>query len=109
MPASFGLYQCTVLEHIQHVSQGSQMTVTFTSSLADYFSRISADSTQTVTCTAPQSLRSWANHINGAKAIALTRGAKQIETETGRHIFALLRNQIVSTAMAWINEQDSIT
>lgn len=51
---------------------------------------------QTVTCSNPESMRSWANHVNGATAIARLRGTDQLRTVTGRKIFISLRGQIVS-------------
>ena len=54
-----------------------------------------ANQSQQVTCTAPQSLKSWANHVKGATAIAKVRGPNQVQTDIGRHILAHLRNQIV--------------
>ncbi|KAK0507284.1 hypothetical protein JMJ35_010322 [Cladonia borealis] len=48
-----------------------------------------------VTCTSPQSLRSWTNHIHGAKAIARIRGREQLQSPLGRQIFSYLRNQLV--------------
>ena len=41
-------------------------------------------------------MRSWANHINGASAIARLRGTDQLRTKIGRTIFAIVRLQIVS-------------
>ena len=41
-------------------------------------------------------MRSWANHVNGATAIARIRGMDQLGTKLGRKIFATLRVQIVS-------------
>lgn len=51
---------------------------------------------QTVTCSDPESMRSWANHVKGATAIARLRGTDQLRTVTGRKIFISLRGQIVS-------------
>lgn len=41
-------------------------------------------------------MRSWANHINGASAIARIRGTDLLRTYEGREVFATLRVQIVS-------------
>lgn len=49
-----------------------------------------------ITCTSPQSLKSWANHIHGAEAIARIRGREQLQSPMGRQIFCYLRNQLVS-------------
>ena len=54
-----------------------------------------------VTCTSPQSLKSWANHIHGAEAIARIRGREQLQSPMGRQIFSYLRNQLVS--ICWVN------
>ena len=51
---------------------------------------------QTVTCSDPESMRSWVNHVQGATAIARLRGTDQLRTATGRMIFVSLRTQIVS-------------
>ncbi len=61
--------------------------------------------TQTVTCSNPESMRSWANHVNGASAIARIRGTDQLRTEIGRKIFATLRVQIVSL---WSKDEQNI-
>jgi len=47
-----------------------------------------------VTCAAPQSLKAWTSHINGATAIAKVRGRNQLQTQIGRHIFTHLRTQV---------------
>ena len=60
---------------------------------------------QTVTCSNPESMRSWANHVSGASAIARLRGTDQLRTEIGRKIFATLRVQIVSH---WSKNEQSI-
>ena len=51
---------------------------------------------QTVTCSSPESMRSWTNHVNGATAIARLRGTDQLRTKIGRTIFAIVRLQVVS-------------
>ena len=48
-----------------------------------------------VTCAAPSSLKAWANHINGATAIAKVRGQNQLQTPIGRQIFTHLRTQVM--------------
>lgn len=48
-----------------------------------------------VTCAAPQSLKAWTNHINGATAIAKVRGQDQLQTPIGRQIFTHLRTQVL--------------
>ena len=40
-------------------------------------------------------MKSWANHIRGATAIAQIRGREQLQTDIGRAMFAHLRTQIV--------------
>lgn len=51
---------------------------------------------QNVTCSNPESMRSWVNHVNGATAIARLRGTDQLRTKVGRKIFENLLLQIVS-------------
>lgn len=51
---------------------------------------------QIITCSNPESMRSWTNHINGASALARLRGTDQLRTQIGRDIFGSLRIQIVS-------------
>lgn len=48
-----------------------------------------------VTCTTPQSLKAWTNHVNGATAIAKVRGRDQLQTQIGRSLFSRLRTQIL--------------
>ncbi|CAD6572298.1 MAG: hypothetical protein ASARMPRED_005228 [Alectoria sarmentosa] len=50
---------------------------------------------ETITCSNPESMRSWANHVSGATAIARLRGVDQLRTKIGRNIFASLRVQIL--------------
>ncbi|MCJ1279212.1 hypothetical protein MMC21_007036 [Puttea exsequens] len=50
---------------------------------------------ETVTCSSPQSLKSWATHVNGATAIAKARGQSQLQSTFGRQIFTHLRNQVL--------------
>ncbi|KAL2042764.1 hypothetical protein N7G274_004523 [Stereocaulon virgatum] len=50
---------------------------------------------ETITGFSPQSLKSWVNHINGATAIMRLRGKASLQTVVGRHLFSLLRIQIV--------------
>ncbi|KAL6721944.1 hypothetical protein ACLMJK_001049 [Lecanora helva] len=82
----------------------SSVLRTLTAALQDPETR-TADSTlmavmllgtfEQVTCTNPQALKSWANHVTGAVAIARARGQNQVQTEVGRDIFTHLRNQII--------------
>lgn len=50
---------------------------------------------EAATCTAPQSLRTWQAHLDGAKAIMLLRGPGQLETTVGKSMFIRLFFQIV--------------
>ena len=64
--------------------------------LKDNFPSPLLTAAQTVTCSNPESMRSWANHVNGAIAIARLRGTDQLRTKIGRKIFAIVRLQVVS-------------
>lgn len=50
---------------------------------------------ENVTCSNPESMRSWVNHVNGATAIARLRGTDQLRTKVGRKIFENLLLQIL--------------
>ncbi|TKA71325.1 hypothetical protein B0A49_05369 [Cryomyces minteri] len=50
---------------------------------------------ETITCSSPQSIKSWANHVNGATAIVRLRGIEQLQTKVGNYMFVYLRTQIV--------------
>lgn len=52
-----------------------------------------------ITCSNPESMRSWANHVSGATAIARLRGTDQLRTPIGRNIFSSLRVQILTDCL----------
>ncbi|KAF6233116.1 hypothetical protein HO173_008660 [Letharia columbiana] len=50
---------------------------------------------ETVTCSNPESMRSWTNHVNGATALVRLRGTDQLRTKVGRKLFDNLVVQIL--------------
>jgi uncharacterized protein YsxB (DUF464 family) len=53
----------------------------------------------TITCSTPQSMRTWSNHITGAMALIFLRGQHQLKHEVGLRLFSDLRDNLVCSGL----------
>ena len=59
------------------------------------FSALTSNPPQTNNGVAPQSVKAWAEHINGAMALISLRGEDQLKSDIGLRLFYQLRSQIL--------------
>jgi hypothetical protein len=61
-----------------------------------HINKCQTETSQTNTCSGPQSMASWTKHIIGASSLLKLRGKNCLENPIGRSLFINLRAQIVS-------------